>query len=49
MREASLIVAFLEQAYISSRYLPFEASREDVEAVMSAAKRALEIWRYLDV
>lgn len=48
IRENSLIITLLEQAYISSRYLPFEADEGDVEAAMDAAKRALEIFKCLE-
>lgn len=48
MRENSLVITLLEQAYISSRYLPFDANREDVEVAINAAKRALEIFKCIE-
>lgn len=48
VRENSLVITLLEQAYISSRYLPFDANREDVEVAINAAKRALEIFKCIE-
>jgi HEPN domain-containing protein len=48
LRRRSAVVALLEHAYITSRYLPFRARREDYEVVRDALEEALDVLRCLE-
>jgi HEPN domain-containing protein len=42
------VLALLEYAYISSRYLPFRARREDCEEALKFAEEALAVFKCLE-
>jgi HEPN domain-containing protein len=48
LRRRSAVLALLEHAYITSRYLPFRARREDYEVVRDALEEALDVLRCLE-
>ncbi len=48
LRRRSAVLALLEHAYITSRYLPFRARREDYEVVRDALGEALDVLRCLE-
>jgi HEPN domain-containing protein len=48
LRRRSAVLALLEHAYITSRYLPFKARREDYEVARDALEEALDVLRCLE-
>ena len=48
LRRRSAVLALLEHAYMTSRYLPFRARREDYEVVRDALGEALDVLRCLE-
>jgi HEPN domain-containing protein len=48
LRRRSAVLALLEHAYITSRYLPFRARREDYEVARDALGEALDVLRCLE-
>jgi len=48
LRRRSAVLALLEHAYITSRYLPFKARREDYEVVRDALGEALDVLQCLE-
>ncbi len=48
LRRRSAVLTLLEHAYITSRYLPFRARREDYEVVRDALGEALDVLRCLE-
>ncbi len=48
IRRHSTVLTLVEHAYITSRYLPFRARREDYEAARDAVEEALKIFKCLE-
>ena len=48
LRRRSAVLALLEHACITSRYLPFRARREDYEVARDALEEALDVLRCLE-
>lgn len=48
LRRRSAVLALLEHAYITSRYLPFKARREDYEVARNALEEALDFLQCLE-
>jgi Uncharacterized conserved protein related to C-terminal domain of eukaryotic chaperone, SACSIN len=48
LRRRSAVLALLEHAYITSRYLPSRARREDYEVARDALGEALDVLRCLE-
>jgi HEPN domain-containing protein len=48
LRRRSAVLALLEHAYITSRYLPFKARREDYEVAHETVEEALGVFRCLE-
>ena len=48
LRRRSAVLALLEHAYITSRYLPFKARREDYEVARNALEEALDVLQCLE-
>jgi HEPN domain-containing protein len=48
LRRRSAVLALLEHAYITSRYLPFRARREDYEVARDVLEEALDVLQCLE-